>query len=62
MNASNRLDEIAEILAAGLMRLRAKKSSPLSADLGESCIDLTASQSVHANQPEREGACESGQK
>ena len=32
MTVAERLDEVAEILAAGLIRLRGPKSSPLSAD------------------------------
>jgi hypothetical protein len=42
------LAEIAEILAAGLMRLRARKSSPKSADLRECSVDFTPDQSGHA--------------
>jgi len=42
---TGRLDEIAEILAAGLMRLRARKSSPKSADCGEISLDILADQS-----------------
>jgi hypothetical protein len=49
MTAAERLDEVAEILAAGLMRARAKQSSPQSADYGESSLDCPADQSVHAN-------------
>ena len=49
MSAAERLAEIAEILAAGLMRLRARKSSPLSADRGESSLDCAAHQSGHAD-------------
>ena len=49
MTAAERLDEIAEILAAGLMRVRARQSSPQSADFGESSLDCPADQSVHAN-------------
>jgi hypothetical protein len=37
---AERLAEIAEILAAGLMRLRARKSSPKSADCGEISLDF----------------------
>lgn len=48
MTPAERLDEIAEILAAALMRLRARKSSPLSADCGESSLDTPATRSVHA--------------
>ena len=36
MSAAERLAEIAEILAAGLVRLRVRKSTPLSRDCGES--------------------------
>ena len=41
--------EVAEILAAGLMRLKLRQSSPLSAALGESSLDCPAHQSGHAN-------------
>jgi hypothetical protein len=44
-----RLTEIAEILAAGLTRLRARQSSSFSADLGESSLDCTGRPSGHAN-------------
>ncbi|TAN56805.1 MAG: hypothetical protein EPN20_18170 [Magnetospirillum sp.] len=47
MTAAERLDEVAEILAAGLIRLKARKSSRLSADPGDSCLDYTARQSGH---------------
>ncbi len=43
--ASERLDEIAEILAVGLMRLRGRQSSHLSADGGESSLHLPPDQS-----------------
>jgi hypothetical protein len=51
-----RLSEIAEILATGLMRLRARKSSPKSADFGESSVDFSFSrhQSGHADPNSRE--------
>jgi hypothetical protein len=39
------LAEIAEILAAGLMRLRARKSSQISPDCGEISLDILADQS-----------------
>jgi hypothetical protein len=45
----DRLAEIAEILAAGLLRLRARKSSELSALSGESLLDCAALQSGHAD-------------
>lgn len=49
MTAEERLDEIAEILAAGLIRLRARKSSSISRDRGESSLDCLAHQSGHAS-------------
>jgi hypothetical protein len=55
LSAAERLDEIAEILAAGLMRLRARKSSPLSRDHGESSLDFSPDQRSHARPREREG-------
>jgi hypothetical protein len=42
---SERLTELAEILALGLMRLRARKSSQLSGHRGESSLDFKAEQS-----------------
>ena len=49
MTAAERLDEIAEILAAGLSRLKARQSSALPADFGESSLHCAAAQSGHAN-------------
>ncbi|OAN46093.1 hypothetical protein A6A05_16485 [Magnetospirillum moscoviense] len=49
MTAAERLDEIAEILAAGAMRLMARKSTRLSADAGDCSVDFTANQSVHGS-------------
>ena len=49
MSAVQRLDEIGEILAAGLMRLPARKSTPLSPHSGESSIDFAGHQSGHAD-------------
>jgi hypothetical protein len=49
MTLAERLDEIAEVLAAGLMRLNARKSSDLSAERGESSLDCAAHQSSHAD-------------
>ena len=43
--AAERLAEVAAILAAGLMRLRARQSSRLSGDRENSCVDFTANQS-----------------
>jgi hypothetical protein len=49
LTAAERLNEVAEILAVGLMRLRARQSSPQSADFGDSSLDCPAHQSGHAN-------------
>ena len=53
MTPDERLAEIAEILARGLIRLHARKSSPLSADRGDSSVDLPPHQSGHAVTPRR---------
>jgi hypothetical protein len=45
LRTKERIGEIAEILAAGLMRLRARKSSQKSADCGESSVDFARHQS-----------------
>jgi hypothetical protein len=42
---AGRLAELAEILALGLMRLRARKSSELSRHEGERSLDFAAEQS-----------------
>ena len=55
MSAGERLDEIAEILAAGLMRLRVPQSSHLSRHDGESSLDCFANQSGYAEAPEAHG-------
>ena len=47
LSAAERLDEIADILAAGLIRLRARKSSGLSRNHGESSLDFSPDQSGH---------------
>jgi hypothetical protein len=49
LTPSQRLSELAEILAAGLMRLRARKSSELCGHTGESSLDCPGYQSGHAN-------------
>jgi hypothetical protein len=54
LGPAERIDEIAEILAAGLMRLRSRKSSPLSAVGGDSLLDCAAHPSGHA-EPEISG-------
>lgn len=53
MTAAERLDEIAEILATGAMRLMARKSTRLSAERGDRFVDFTASQSVYGVETNR---------
>jgi hypothetical protein len=53
MTAAERLDEIAEILAAGAMRLMARKSSRLSADAGDCSVDFTVNRSVYGVENKR---------
>jgi hypothetical protein len=55
LSAAERLDEIADILAAGLMRLRARKSTPLSTHSGESSLDCPGHQRSHAEALTRDG-------
>ena len=49
MTASERLDEVADILATGLRRLRARKSSSLSGDCGESPLAMSPDQRLHTD-------------
>jgi len=49
MSAAERLDEVAEILAAGLQRALARQSSAQSDDCGESSLDCAGHQSSHAD-------------
>ena len=53
MTAAERLDEIAEILATGAMRLMARKSTRLSADAGDCSVDFTGHQSVYGVENKR---------
>lgn len=48
LSASDRLTELAAILAAGLTRLRARQSSGLSGEPENSFVDFIADQSGHA--------------
>jgi hypothetical protein len=48
LTADERLEEIAQILATGLMRLLERKSSPLSAASGDSSLDFNANRSGRA--------------
>ena len=58
MTADERLAEVADILAAGLMRLRARQSTPLSRDGGESSLDCPGHQRGHANALTDDGGLE----
>ena len=58
MTASERLDEAAGILAAGVVRLLARKSSRLFANARDSSLDFTASQSVHGPETNRRDSCQ----
>jgi hypothetical protein len=49
LSPAERIDEIAEILAAGLMRLRSWKSSPFFGYTGDSLLDCAAHPSGHAD-------------
>jgi len=55
LSASERLSELAEILAVGLMRLKARKSSHLSTASGESSLDCAAHRSSHADRLKSHG-------
>ena len=56
MTPDERLAELAEILARGLIRLHARKASPLSADKRDSFVDLPPHRSRHANAPKQKKA------
>ena len=56
MTLDERLAELGQILARGLVRLHARKSSPLSADRGDSFVDLPPHRSRHANAPKQKKA------
>jgi hypothetical protein len=49
LSVPERLDEIAELLAAALMRLRQRKSRSISGDRGESRLDFSIHQRGHAS-------------
>ncbi|CAL80529.1 hypothetical protein BRADO6941 [Bradyrhizobium sp. ORS 278] len=49
LSPAERLTEVADILAAGLTRLQARKSSSLSHNSGESSFDYPEHQSSHAD-------------
>ena len=56
MTPAERLTEIAEIFAQGLSRLRARQSTELSADHGESRLDFSPTRSGHVRRTQRREA------
>ena len=48
MSPAERLAELGRILAGGLIRMKTRQSSALSADGGESSVDLCKPKSGHA--------------
>jgi hypothetical protein len=54
-DARERIAEIGEILALGLVRLKARQSSQLSSGNGESSLACVADQSGHANSESENG-------
>jgi hypothetical protein len=48
MTPTERLAELGRVLAAGLIRMKARQSSALSADRGESSVDFSPPKSGHA--------------
>jgi hypothetical protein len=53
MSARERLAEVTRILALGLIRLRARQSSQVSAEVGESSLHIPPDRSGHANPKRR---------
>jgi hypothetical protein len=56
LSPAERLAEIVEILAAGVVRLRAPQSSSLLPAGGDSSLDCTGDQSGHANSETEKGS------
>jgi hypothetical protein len=48
-SSADAIIELAEILATGLMRLQARKSSEVCSDSGESSLHISAGKSGHPN-------------
>ena len=53
MSAAERLAEIAAILAAGIIRLKARESARAARDSGDVCLAIPARQSRHARNRRR---------
>lgn len=58
LSAQERIAEIGQLLARGLIRLRARQSSRESAQVGESSLDFLPDQSGAANTPFGDRRCE----
>jgi len=56
ISADERIAEIGQFLARGLVRLRARNASNLSTDRGESSVDFLPHRSGHADTPTRRQA------
>ena len=56
MTPDERLAELGQILARGLIRIHAREASPLSADKRDSFVDLPPHRSRHANAPKQKKA------
>ena len=56
MTPDERLAELGQILARGLIRLHAREASSLSADKRDSFVDLPPHRSGHANAPKQKKA------
>ena len=55
MTADERLDEMADILAAGFLRLPKRESANNSSEFGDFPLDFPASQSVPGPDPRQSG-------
>jgi hypothetical protein len=53
MTPRDRMAEVCDLLALGLIRLRARQSSELSARVGESSLRIAPGQSGHAKRSSR---------
>jgi hypothetical protein len=56
MSEDERIAEVVAIVAAGFVRLNARQSSRLSADAGESSVDLPRNRSGHATRERHAGS------
>ena len=56
MSSGERRAELVRLLAGGLIRLRARQSSQLSADIGESSLHFAPERSGHAKPADRRNA------